>query len=155
MLEQSKKAIETHIKTHSQRSAEDYAAVGTLEYFLGSGGRIITDFPKGDKWPNIDGKFEFVEEPNISRRPAQNFFAQIKGTHDYSEKDGMVKYSLKSLAFPAFIANDVTLDPGILFVVINPDIIPVIINSTKSSSQTSQLKIYQTLYLKFLSFLLL
>ncbi len=85
MLEPSKKLIETHIKTHTQRSAEDYAAVGTLEYFLGSGGRIITDFPKGDKWPNIDGKFEFVEDPNISRRPAQNFFAQIKGTHLYSE----------------------------------------------------------------------
>lgn len=122
MLEQSKKLIETHIKTHTQRSAEDYAAVGTLEYFLGSGGRIITDFPKGDKWPNIDGKFEFVEDPNISRRPAQNFFAQIKGTHLYSEEDGIIKYSLKSLGFPAFIANDVTLDPGILFVVLNPDI---------------------------------
>lgn len=122
MLEQSKTAIEAHIKTHSQRSAEDYAAVGTLEYFLGSGGRIITDFPKGDKWPNIDGKFEFVENPNISRRPAQNFFAQIKGTHIYSEEDGIVKYSLQSLSFPAFIANDVTLDPGILFVVLNPDI---------------------------------
>lgn len=33
----------------------------------------------------------------------------------------MLKYSLKSLAFPAFIYCGGTLDPGILFVVINPD----------------------------------
>ena len=34
----------------------------------------------------------------------------------------MVSYCLKSLSFPAFIAKEVTADPGILFVVLNPDI---------------------------------
>lgn len=33
----------------------------------------------------------------------------------------MISYCLKSLSFPAFIANEVTADPGILFVVLNPD----------------------------------
>lgn len=74
-----------------------------------------------DKWPNIDGTLEFVENPLITRRPKQNFFVQIKGTHLYTETDNGIKYSLKSLAFPAFIYLDVTLDPGLLFVVLNPD----------------------------------
>lgn len=73
------------------------------------------------KWPNIDGTLEFVENPLITRRPKQNFFVQIKGTHLYTETDNGIKYSLKSLAFPAFIYLDVTLDPGLLFVVLNPD----------------------------------
>lgn len=47
---------------------------------------------------------------------------QIKGTHNFSEKNGVVSYCLKSLSFPAFIAKEVTADPGILFVVLNPDI---------------------------------
>ena len=49
------------------------------------------------------------------------FFAQIKGTHHSTEINGGIRYSLKSLAFPAFIASDVTLDPGLLFLVLNPD----------------------------------
>jgi hypothetical protein len=47
---------------------------------------------------------------------------QIKGTCDYSEKDDTVKYVLRDLAFPAFICDEVTLNPGILFVVLNPTI---------------------------------
>ena len=47
---------------------------------------------------------------------------QIKGTHNFSEKNGVVSHCLKSLSFPAFIAKEVTADPGILFVVLNPDI---------------------------------
>lgn len=47
---------------------------------------------------------------------------QIKGTHNYSEQNGVISYCLKSLSFPAFIAKEVTADPGILFVVLNPDI---------------------------------
>lgn len=85
-----------------------------------SQGRINTSFAVGDKWPNHDGIFEFVSNPHISRRPKQNFFVQIKGTRVYKEKDGTVKYSLKDLAFPAFICDDVSLDPGILFVVLDP-----------------------------------
>lgn len=122
MLFQSKDLIEKHIKTHTERSAEDVAAVTTLESFLNSKGRINCEFSKNDKKPNIDGFFELVPDPSLNRRPTQTFFVQIKGTHDFTEKDGIVKYSLQSLAFPAFIANDVTLDPGILFVVLNPDV---------------------------------
>lgn len=121
MLLQKKEIIESHIKTHTERSADDVAAVSTVEYFLRTGGRIITNFSKNDKWPNIDGTFEFVSNPEFDRRPRHNFFVQIKGTNNYSESDSTIKYSLKSLAFPAFIASDKTLDPGILFVVLNPN----------------------------------
>ena len=122
MLLQSKEIIERHVKTHTQRSAEDASAVNTLETFLDFDGRINCDFSKRDKWPNTDGFFELVPDPNLNRRPVQTFFVQIKGTHNYTEKDGILKYSLQSLAFPAFIATNTTLDPGILFVVLNPDI---------------------------------
>lgn len=111
-----------HIATHTERSAEDRAAVSTLETFLISKGRINTNFSCDDKWPNHDGTFEFVSNPELSRTPEQNFIVQIKGTHTYTEVDGMISYSLKSLAFPAFIASEVTADPGILFVVLNPDV---------------------------------
>ena len=66
--------------------------------------------------------FEYVSNPDISKSPKQNFIVQIKGTHNFSEKNGVVSYCLKSLSFPAFIAKEVTADPGILFVVLNPDI---------------------------------
>ncbi|MBR3917950.1 MAG: AAA family ATPase [Clostridia bacterium] len=122
MLSQSKELIEEHVKTHTERSAEDVAAVTTLESFLNSNGRINCEFAKNDKKPNIDGFFELVPDPDINRRPTQTFFVQIKGTHDFTEKNGVVKYSLRSLAFPAFVATNVTLDPGILFIVLNPDI---------------------------------
>ena len=122
MLLQSKEIIERHVKTHTQRPAEDTSAVNTLETFLDFDGRINCDFSKRDKWPNTDGFFELVPDPNLNRRPVQTFFVQIKGTHNYTEKDGILKYSLQSLAFPAFIATNTTLDPGILFVVLNPDI---------------------------------
>ena len=122
MLSQSKEIIERHVKTHTERSAEDAAAVNTVENFLDFDGRINCDFSKRDKWPNTDGFFELVPNPDFNRRPTQTFFVQIKGTHNYTEKDGIVKYSLRSLAFPAFIATNTTLDPGILFVVLNPDV---------------------------------
>lgn len=94
-----------HISTHSERSAEDRAAVSALETFLTSDGKINTNFSCDDKWPNHDGTFEFVSEPEISRCPEQNFIVQIKGTHNYKEVDGIISYSLTSLAFPAFIAR--------------------------------------------------
>ena len=120
-LDWNKKLSEQQVKTHTERSAEDSAAVSTLQSFLRSDGKINTNFAFNDKWPNTDGTFEFVPDPDISRRPKQNFFVQIKGTSSFSESDEGISYSLKSLAFPAFIANNVTLDPGILFVVTNPD----------------------------------
>lgn len=118
---QNKNIIERHVKTHSQRSDEDRSAVTILETFLRANGRISTNFSKEDKWPNTDGTLEFVENPLITRRPKQNFCVQIKGTHLYTETSDCIKYSLKSLAFPAYIYLDVTLDPGLLFVVLNPD----------------------------------
>ena len=121
MLNQSNENIRRHIKTHTKHSDEDRAAVSVLENYLRSNGRINTSFSTDDKWPNHDGTFEFVSTPDISRRPEQTFYVQIKGTHNYSEKDGTVKFSLKDLAFPAFICNKVSFDPGILFVVLNPD----------------------------------
>lgn len=119
-MEMNNKLSEQKIKTHTERSAEDHAAVSTLESFLRSDGKINTNFSFNDKWPNTDGTFEFVTDPDISRRPIQNFFVQIKGTSVFTETDEGISYSLKSLAFPAFIANNVTLDPGILFVVTDP-----------------------------------
>ena len=121
MLNQKKEAIERHIKTHSERSAQDRSAVSVLETFLRSNGKVNTNFSCDDKWPNSDGTFEFVENPDISRRPKQNFLVQIKGTHVYSETEALVKFSLQNLAFPALIYCGTTLDPGILFVVLNPD----------------------------------
>lgn len=121
MLDQPKELIEKHIKTHTERSAEDEAAVSTLEFFFRSNGRINPLFASNDKWPNTDGTFEYVADPDVSRRPKQNFFVQIKGSHSYREDNGKIKYSLQSLGFPATMAMDVTLDPGILFVVLNPD----------------------------------
>ncbi len=114
--------VERHLKTHPKHSAEDKAAVTTLQNFLLSDGKINTNFFADDKWPNTDGTFEFVSNPEFSRRPLQSFCVQIKGTHYYNdEPNGNIKYSLKSLAFPAYIVKNVSADPGILFVVLNPD----------------------------------
>lgn len=112
--------IEQHLKTHSERSAEDIAAVSKLKALLVCNGKIATNFSENDKWPNIDGTFEYVQDPNISRFPKQNFFVQIKGTGSYNDSDGIIKYTLKTLSFPAYIHKHVTYDPGILFVVLNP-----------------------------------
>ena len=117
-----KEHIERHIATHTVHSAEDRSAVSFLESVLNPGGRICTSFSSDDKWPNHDGFFEYVSNPDISKSPKQNFIVQIKGTHNFSEKNGVVSYCLKSLSFPAVIAKEVTADPGILFVVLNPDI---------------------------------
>ncbi|MDQ0362176.1 ATP-dependent DNA helicase [Breznakia pachnodae] len=121
MVNQDIENIEKHIKTHSESSDEDRSAVTYLQTVLRSGGKINAAFSHNDKWPNTDGVFEFVTNPKISRRPRQNFIVQIKGTHVYQENNGVVKYSLKSLAFPAYIYSNITLDPGILFLVLNPD----------------------------------
>lgn len=91
MIEQVREKVKRHIKTHSERSVEDRSAIALLGAFLNPGGRINTSFEANDTWPNHDGTFEFVSNPNVSRRPTQNFIVQIKGTHLYSEKDGIVK----------------------------------------------------------------
>lgn len=116
----TKKQIEENIKTHSPTAVHDADAVKTLDYFLRSEGKIKTDFKDNDKWPNIDGGFELVLDPTISRRPGQKFIAQIKGTKSYApDAEGNFHYQLQNLAFPAYVLKEVTLDPCILFVVLS------------------------------------
>ena len=81
MLSQSKDIIERHVKTHTQSSAFDAAAVNTIESFIDYDGRFNCQFSKRDKWPNTDGFFELVPNPDLNKRPVQTFFVQIKGTH--------------------------------------------------------------------------
>lgn len=113
--------LNRHLKTHCERAVEDREAISVLVNFLRSGGKINTNFACNDKWPNIDGTFEFVSNPDASRQPEQNFVVQIKGTRDnYTEKDGIVNFRLQSLAFPVYLLKEVTADPGILFIVLHP-----------------------------------
>ena len=73
--------IQRHIKTHTPRSDDDRNAVAMLSSFLRSGGKIAHNgFACNDTYPNIDGCFELVPNPDVSRRPKQNFSVQIKGT---------------------------------------------------------------------------
>lgn len=120
VIGQSREIIEQHVHTHSEQSYADSSAVSTLRMFLRSNGKINFKFAEGDKWPNSDGLFELVLDPAVSRRPGQNFFVQIKGTAHYTETQSAVKYPLKNLAFPAFVACQKTLDPCILFLVLEP-----------------------------------
>lgn len=113
--------LNRHLKTHCERAVEDREAISVLVNFLRSGGKINTNFACNDKWPNIDGTFEFVSNPDASRQPEQNFVVQIKGTRDnYTEKDGIVNFRLQSLAFPVYLLKEVTADPGILLIVLHP-----------------------------------
>lgn len=116
-----KEQIQRHIKTHTLRSDDDRNAVAMLSSFLRSGGKIAHNgFACNDTYPNIDGHFELVPYPEVSRKPKQNFSVQIKGTAiEKINGDGVFKYQLQSLAFPAYIADSVTSDPGILFVILN------------------------------------
>lgn len=120
MAEITKELLNKHLKTHCKRADEDRSAISVLNTFLRSDGKINTNFECNDTWPNTDGTFEFVSNPDMSKIPEQNFIVQVKGTAKYSIEDGTVKYLLPSLAFPAYILQEVTLDPGILFVVLNP-----------------------------------
>lgn len=114
--------LQRHINTHTARSNDDRSAVTVLRTFLRSGGKINEKFADGDNWPNTDGMFELVPSPEVSRRPKQSFVVQIKGTSvSRISSDGVVHYQLKDLAFPAYVASEVTLDPGILFLVLNPE----------------------------------
>lgn len=121
MTKVKKEQIQKHIKTHTPRSDDDRNAVTMLSAFLRSDGKIAHNgFACNDTYPNIDGNFELVPNPEISRRPKQNFSVQIKGTSiENINAEGVFKYQLQSLAFPAYIADSVTSDPGILFVVLN------------------------------------
>ncbi len=64
MIEQAKAKVKKHIKTHSEHSVEDRSAIALLGTFLNPGGRINTSFEANDTWPNHDGTFEFVSNPN-------------------------------------------------------------------------------------------
>lgn len=118
----SAEQIRRHIKTHSERESDDIAAVTVLESFLLSGGKITTHFAVNDKWPNVDGDFELVPNPENSRQPQKRFAVQIKGTSvAHIAKDGKVHYQLKDLGFLAYVATEITMDPSILFLVLNPE----------------------------------
>ena len=121
MTKVKKEQIQRHIKTHTLRSDDDRNAIALLNTFLRSDGKIAHNgFSCNDTYPNIDGNFELIPNPIISRRPKQNFSVQIKGTSiERVNAEGIFKYQLQSLAFPAYIADSVTSDPGILFVVLN------------------------------------
>ncbi len=109
-----------HLNTHSLNAVRDKKTVACLENFLSSNGKINTKFEAYSTWPNIDGSFELVQEPDLSRAPIKNFCVQIKGTeNDYEEDENEIKYRLMDLAFIQYIRDEVTSDPGILFVVIN------------------------------------
>lgn len=80
-MAKKKEQIQRHIKTHTPRSDDDRNAVTMLSAFLRSDGKIAHNgFACNDTYPNIDGNFELVPNPEISRRPKQNFSVQIKGT---------------------------------------------------------------------------
>lgn len=93
MLEQKRELVQQHIKTHTERSEEDVAAVNTLNSFLYAEGKINTDFSSNDKWPNHDGTLEFVPDPDLDRRPKQCFYVQIKGTKKLYPKGRRYKIS--------------------------------------------------------------
>ena len=117
----TKEQLRKHIKTHSENAVKDVQSIHALESFLRYGGKIITDLKSYDKWPNIDGNFELVTNPNISRSPKARFVVQVKGTaSNYEEKDGCIIYRLNSLCFPAYLLDEVSSDPGIIFVVLHP-----------------------------------
>ncbi len=54
MTIQKKETIERHIKTHSERSAEDCAAIATLESCFGGRGRVKPNFLKKVNWAKKD-----------------------------------------------------------------------------------------------------
>lgn len=114
--------LQRHLKTHCERSEEDRNAVKGLDHCISTGGKIYTNFSVDDKWPNVDGDFELVPDPESSRQPKKKFAVQIKGTTTaHIARDGTVHYQLQDLAFPAYVATEITSDPGIMFVVLNPE----------------------------------
>ena len=66
MIQQARDKVKKHIKTHSEHSVEDRAAISLLGTFLNPGGRINTSFAANDTWPNHDGTFEFISNPDVS-----------------------------------------------------------------------------------------
>ena len=100
-------------------AGDDRDAVTMLQAFW-LGRKISERFSTEDTWPNTDGTFELVPSPEVSRRPKRSFVVQSKGTSTPQiSLDGAVHYRLRDLAFPAYVALEVTLDPGILFLVLN------------------------------------
>lgn len=112
--------LQRHIKTHSEKSEEDREAIKKLDACI-SGENIYTNFSVDDKWPNVDGDFELVSKPELNRQPQKKFVVQIKGTKTARiAADDTIHYQLKDLAFPAYVATEISLDPGIFFLVLNP-----------------------------------
>ena len=88
--------LKRHIKTHSKKSEEDREAIKALDYCLTLGGKLYTNFAVEDKWPNVDGDFELVPNPEFDRQPKKKFTVQIKGTKTARiAQDGTIHYQLK------------------------------------------------------------
>ena len=57
--------LQRHIKTDTERSDDDNNAVTVLKSFLRSNGKVNDNFSVRDKWPNTDGLFELVPNPDV------------------------------------------------------------------------------------------
>lgn len=115
------KRLDEIIKTHSRTEAIDSASITVLNSFLKSKGKINTNFKSCDKWPNTDGNFELMCDEGYEKVLIQNFIVQIKSTTLYSEEKEKIKYNLKNLSFFAYVCKEITLDPCILFLILNPE----------------------------------
>ena len=107
--------LQRYSNTHTAWSGDDRDAVTMLQAFLGSGGKSVRGSRLKTRWPNTDGTFELVPSPEVSRRPKRSFVVQSKGTSTPQiSLDGAVHYRLRDLAFPAYVALEVTLGPRYL-----------------------------------------
>ena len=71
MSKYTKEELLRHVKTHTERSNDDRAAVTVLESFLRSNGEINHSFSCNDKEPNIDGRFSWFLFLNYQEGPSK------------------------------------------------------------------------------------
>lgn len=84
--------VTRHIKTHTERSSEDQAAVHFLENHLKSDGRINLDFAAVDKWPNTDGRFNLC--PIRIFQGDRSRILLFRSKEHIITKNGMEKWSI-------------------------------------------------------------
>ena len=78
MIQQARDKVKKHIKTHSEHSVEDRAAISLLGTFLNPGGRINTSFAANDTWPNHDGTFDSFQTPMCPGVRSRTFLFRLK-----------------------------------------------------------------------------
>lgn len=85
MLDQSRENIERHIKTHSERSDDDRAAVSVLETFLRSNGRINTAFANGQTMMGLSSLYlirmyhDVLNKRFMSKSKGRGITAKVMG----------------------------------------------------------------------------